>query len=882
MADKTASVYIKLQSGEAEKNMKNYRKALRETRREIDGAKKGSKEYRDAVKKFKQLDKVVKDHNKQLYGMRGAWKQAKAVALGFVGGSVISGGIRLIGRAFSDARRVVADFEQANSSLNAVLGVSKEQTAALRDQQIKLGSSTAFTAANAAEAQTELAKLGFTMEEITNLTPAVLDLAAASGTDLPNAAAIAGSTLRQFNLDASEAGRVVDVMAKSFSSSALDIEKYKVGMAAAGPVAANAGVSLERTTALLGTLVDRGLDASTAGTSLRNVYLKLAESGMTYEEALARIRNASDKNAVALELFGTRGATTGVILADTAEQADKLTTSLENATGAAEAMAETKLDNLRGDVTKLQSAWEGFILSVENGEGVLAEVSRGFLQGLTEIIGNLSDTERISAQLQETLGLDYWKDGLLSPNLYSGLAELQESINVWGDSAREAFGKGNVKGGIGDIDYLKELRKEYEGNQQALKLINTEIASLQDTRNEAVLKQYVTQVSETVGTDDPTDSPIATEDQDAADKAAEKEAEKLAKLSALIEQERQKQLLAALEGREKEEAAIDQHYAKLMAKAEGHAEQMAMLEDLKAQAKSTLAAKHSEEEQRLADEAEAKAIGDIEKQLFDNMTETEQVTAHYDALLLLAQEHGFKVAEVEAAKAAAIKSVRDKDLADATQASREKAQAEIQNAQLASGALFSIVGDVAGLQSKNAKFQADMAMYQQFVNAGLSLSAAVAAGKGVTPIDYLASIAMLVGAVTTRIAFARKKAESAGSPPTPAFRSGSGSTPRGKILVGESGPEEIFAPAGSAILTAGETRGRSGAMFGPSFTGGYHSTGPDPIGASRSAGSGGHMAEVVDEIRSWQSEFQVVFSDKDHADFKTRQNNNKQYLGYRD
>lgn len=305
----------------------------------------------------------------------------------------IAFGARAILSTVGNAVNIFKDFEQGQANLAAVLGVSREEMAALTKQAKDLGATTAFTASEVSGLQKELAKLGFTQEEILNATGAILDLAAASGSDLPRAAEIAGSTIRAFDLDASETRRVVDVMAKSFSSSALDIEKFATAMATVAPVAKTAGLTIEETTALLGTLADRGLEASTAGTSLRNIFLELSKQGLTFEEAMAKINNATDKNVVALDLFGKRGATSAIILAENAEAAGVLEEKLIAAGGAAERMAEEQLDTLTGDTIKLTSAWEGFILSLEDGEGAIAATIRSVLQFTTALLQGASASD---------------------------------------------------------------------------------------------------------------------------------------------------------------------------------------------------------------------------------------------------------------------------------------------------------------------------------------------------------------------------------------------------------------------------------------------------------------------------------------------------------
>jgi TP901 family phage tail tape measure protein len=177
----------------------------------------------------------------------------------------------------------------------------------LTDQARELGATTRFTAGEVASLQKEFAKLGFDQTEIQNMTEATLQLAAATGTELPRAAEVTGATLRGFGLEAFETQRVVDVMAKSFSSSSLDMEKFATAMSSVAPVAKTAGLSVEKTTALLGTLTDRGLDASTAGTGLRNIFLELSKRGLSFEEAMLQINSATDKNAASLDLFGKRG-----------------------------------------------------------------------------------------------------------------------------------------------------------------------------------------------------------------------------------------------------------------------------------------------------------------------------------------------------------------------------------------------------------------------------------------------------------------------------------------------------------------------------------------------------------------------------------------------
>ncbi len=289
-----------------------------------------------------------------------------------------------------NAVNIFIEFSKSSSRLAAILGKTKGEIKALTEQAKELGATTAFTASQIIGLQTELAKLGFSLEQIEASTEGILDLAAATGHDLAESATLAGATLRIFNLDASEAGRVADVLAKSTSKSALDMSKLATALPIVGKTADIAGLSLEHTTAILGTLTNRGIDASTAATALRNVFLRLSKTGLTWDQAMKRIQESTDKNKTSMEIFGVRAATAGIILSQTAGSTAELTEALNNAEGAAKAMAKTMLDNLAGDITIANSAWQGFILSIEDGEGIISKAMRSVVQDFTDFLNQLT------------------------------------------------------------------------------------------------------------------------------------------------------------------------------------------------------------------------------------------------------------------------------------------------------------------------------------------------------------------------------------------------------------------------------------------------------------------------------------------------------------
>jgi hypothetical protein len=300
-----------------------------------------------------------------------------------------------LGAAFFGAIKKGAQFGKAVSALKGISGGTSEEVAILSQQAKDLGASTAFTATEVIKLQTELAKLGFAAGEIQQATPSILDLSAALDVDLASAAEFAGSVVRSFGLDASETKRVVDVMAASATGSAQSFSSLVESFKLAAPTARALGVTVEETGALLGALANNGLKGSIAGTGLSKVFIQLAKEGLTLDQGLEKVRNSSDKLNTAIDLVGVIGSKSLLTLAASGEDIAKLNEQLANtkegAIDAARALAETKLDNLSGDVTKLGSAWEGFILNIEDGTGALNGLARGAIQLLTNTITFLTE-----------------------------------------------------------------------------------------------------------------------------------------------------------------------------------------------------------------------------------------------------------------------------------------------------------------------------------------------------------------------------------------------------------------------------------------------------------------------------------------------------------
>jgi TP901 family phage tail tape measure protein len=342
----------------------------------------------DAINKLKALaginEKVGTTANKAGQDLNNLGRQAgnlgKELAAAFGIGATIAGFAALVKSSIG----TMMNFEAQMSTVRAVSGATAEQFKKLESNAKALGAATKFTATEVGQLQEEYAKLGFTTDEILAATDATLALAAATGTSLADAANVAGATIRGFGLDAEETSRVTDVMALSFSKSALSLSDFAEAMKYVAPIAKVANIDVETTTALLGKLADAGLRGSIAGTSLKNLLTKLADGNSDLSQQLGfsvkntddlfkafkQLQTANIDLTAATELTDERSKAAFITFIDGIDSVKTLKTELDNAKGAAKEMADIMSDNLAGDVKKLESAWEGLILTLSDTDGL--------------------------------------------------------------------------------------------------------------------------------------------------------------------------------------------------------------------------------------------------------------------------------------------------------------------------------------------------------------------------------------------------------------------------------------------------------------------------------------------------------------------------------
>jgi len=194
-----------------------------------------------------------------------------------------------IATAFGAAIKVTADFDSQMSKVQAISGASGEEFSQLRDKAREMGESTKFSATEAGQAFEYMGMAGWKTEQMMSGIDGILNLAAASGEELGTTADIVTDALTAFGMSADESGRFADILAAAATNANTNVSMMGESFKYVAPVAGSLGYSAEDVAVALGLMANSGIKADMAGTSLRNMFQRMAKPTKESAEAMDRL-----------------------------------------------------------------------------------------------------------------------------------------------------------------------------------------------------------------------------------------------------------------------------------------------------------------------------------------------------------------------------------------------------------------------------------------------------------------------------------------------------------------------------------------------------------------------------------------------------------------
>lgn len=413
----TAAVKAAGQADRAKRAFQGIRGIYEATIRAKDDATAKLQRVKTELNGLKGKAYTVAINVKQNGDIGGMKDKLSGMAAGAMAGlPVQAAGFAGLGYGVFDAVKNYSDFTAQLSQIKAVTGLDAEAMDAVKEKALELGADTQFSSTEAAQGMTELLKAGVSVKDVLgDASQAALNLAAAGQLSLPEAAEIMSTAMNAFHMD--DATHAADVLVGAANASATGVQELKYSLSAVSAVAAGVGMSFDDTNTALAVFANNGLKGSDAGTSLKTMLMNLSPQTKQATEEMQRLglltdegtskffdqeghlRSLSDiagllqdhlsgltdeekMNALST-MFGSDAIRGGMImLREGAKGVKDMNAAMKDIT--AHETAKVAMDNLRGSLLRLKSAWENLTIKLlDHGVG-------DGLRGFTEEVGKLT------------------------------------------------------------------------------------------------------------------------------------------------------------------------------------------------------------------------------------------------------------------------------------------------------------------------------------------------------------------------------------------------------------------------------------------------------------------------------------------------------------
>lgn len=283
-------------------------------------------------------------------------------------------------------------FEDGMAKVAAISGASAEEIDALTEKAKEMGAKTIFSATESAQAFNYMAMAGWKTEDMLNGIEGIMNLAAASGSDLATTSDIVTDALTAMGYSAGDAGKLADVMAAASSNANTNVELMGKTFQYAAPIIGALGYNMEDAAVAIGLMANAGIKGEKAGTALRSILTRLSAPpkscasamdrlGISLEDSEGKMKSMDevmgDLRAVFSEMteseqtfnakqIAGQEAMSGLLAIVNAAPDDfnKLKRAVDNSTGSAQDMADTMNDTVGGQMTLFKSQIEGVQIQI--------------------------------------------------------------------------------------------------------------------------------------------------------------------------------------------------------------------------------------------------------------------------------------------------------------------------------------------------------------------------------------------------------------------------------------------------------------------------------------------------------------------------------------
>lgn len=434
-------IKVEKQANETKKQTKDLNEKIANNYLLLDKAMKSANteqtKYISSLKQQLSEGKKLEQWQKERIKLLG--EEEKGVKASTVGIGFMSYELERMGQAMFEVVKqstlFSAKIEKNLAVAGAVAGATREQVAQMESTMVNTGRVVPISYEKITQSMYDLASAGLNATEVMQALPQASKLSAGVGEDLNQSIELLISTVKAFDMEFSDSNKILDVFANATAKSMGTVEKFQVAFSRVAPMAQQANVSFEETTAVLSKLFDLGLRGSNAGTVLGNVMTRLGsftdkakeslkQAGLTTKdvslefntlgESLSKIAMKMQEGKVngdqLQQIFGTRGKIITDLLnqlkGDTVEEKiksyDKLVSSMSDATDAVDRFFGVQKETTQMTLDKYNNSIENLKLLTG---GAIKDSLVPFANIITDINNKIYDTVKGNKELEKTWGI---------------------------------------------------------------------------------------------------------------------------------------------------------------------------------------------------------------------------------------------------------------------------------------------------------------------------------------------------------------------------------------------------------------------------------------------------------------------------------------------
>ena len=321
--------------------------------------------------------------------------------------------VQMVGETLGQLASPSVNFDQSMADLSAITGSVGDELEDLKQTAREVGKASGLGASESARAFAILAgQIDVPIEALKVLQRETITLAQAGALPLEDAANAVAGTINQFGMEASEASRVVNVLAAGSRAGGAEVVDLSESFKVAGAAANAAGVSIEETAGALEVLAQNNTKGAEAGTAMRNMLvamqtrlgIDISQTGFAgglrvIQKELDKLQSPVERTTYLAKAFGRENMVAAQFLLSNADAVEEMTAAVTDTNSAME-QAEIRNDTWAHKMEVARAKIDDVLISMTSLSGSLLPIAGIIGEQVSKFSGLIPLVSSASKMLQ--------------------------------------------------------------------------------------------------------------------------------------------------------------------------------------------------------------------------------------------------------------------------------------------------------------------------------------------------------------------------------------------------------------------------------------------------------------------------------------------------